>query len=547
MKSLFNKRISLLLILTFLFALTSCGGSDGTDMSFIYPIPSEPSTLDPQVCSDTAALTAATNLYEGLVRIGSDGAVIPGAAEKMDVSDNGLIYTFKLRSGLKWHLIDNFTDILGESFEDSFDASLTSRDFVFGLRRALSPATSSPEASSLYVIKNAEAVRDGKLPVTSLGVTARDERTLVITLSSPCVDFLSLLAQPVSMPCSEAFFNACKGKYGKGLGYTMCNGPFYLSKWNGGSSLLLKRNPDYVGNSDVLPYSVTLAINPDESGYVKMVTEGKCDAAFATAGNALPPDSSGLNVTEYKNTVRGICFNCGDEVLSNLYIRLALCASFDRSQLGISESFTTAAGLLPSCCRTGGENYREKAGSTDFVAYNDEKASAYWNTGLNALGLSSVKLTVLCSAENEKIARRLLQYWQQSFGISIGATAEIVEPADLQKAVSDGNYQIALAPVTASSVSAAASLSEYSPESGKNIFGYVSETYGGIVSQAFRAGSSSSAAEGCRTAESFLMQNGVVYPFYETSEYLVFAENVSGIYANPTGNSVCFASAVKTD
>ena len=131
--------------------------------------------------------------------------MIPGAAEKMKVSDNGLVYTFRLRSGLKWHLIDNFSGILGETFKESFDASLTSRDFVFGLRRALSPATSSPEASSLYVIKNAEqAVREGRLPVTSLGVAAPDERTLVITLSSPCVDFLSS-RPPVSMPCNEAF------------------------------------------------------------------------------------------------------------------------------------------------------------------------------------------------------------------------------------------------------------------------------------------------------------------------------------------------------
>lgn len=547
MKPIFRKLISLMLTLTFLLALTSCGGSDGTGMSFVYPIPSEPSTLDPQVCSDSAALTAVTNLYEGLVRIGSDGAVIPGAAEKMKVSDNGLVYTFRLRSGLKWHLIDNFSGILGETFKESFDASLTSRDFVFGLRRALSPATSSPEASSLYVIKNAEAVREGRLPVTSLGVAAPDERTLVITLSSPCVDFLSLLAQPVSMPCSEAFFNACKGKYGKGLEYTMCNGPFYLSKWNGGSSLLLKRNPDYVGGSDVLPYSVTLSVYPDESGYVKAVAEGRYDAAFAGAGTALSSGFNGMNVAEYKNTVYSLCFNCADETLSNLYIRLALCSSFDRSQLGISESFAAASGLLPSCCRTGGESYRERAGSADFVAYNSEKASSYWNTGLTSLGQSSVKLTVLCSSENEKTVLRLLQFWQQSFGISVTVTAQVVEPVDLQKAVAGGNYQIALAPVTASSVSAAASLTEYSPESGKNIFGFFSDAYGNIVHSAFRAGSSSSAAEGCRTAESFLMQNGVVYPFYEISEHLVFAGNVSGIYANPAGTSVCFASAVKKD
>lgn len=545
MKALFFKLTSLLLVFTFMFILTSCGGSDGVNMSFSYPIPSEPSTLDPQVCSGMAAETAVANLFEGLVRIGENGAIVPGAAEKMDVSSDGLVYTFRLRSGLKWHLTGKFSDILGEDFEKTFDAALAAKDFVFGFRRALSPSTSSPGASSLYAIKNAKEVRNGELPATSLGVAAADAHTLIITLSSKCADFLSLLTEPVSMPCNETFFNACKGKYGKGLSFTLCNGPFYLSKWTSGSSLLMKKNADYTGTNKALPSSVTLYINHDESSYVKKVSDGVYDAAIGVTAASIQADSAECNVFEFQNTVWGLCFNCGDDVLSNRYIRLALCGSFEASKLGLAENHVRAKGLLPSCCRIGGENYREKAGSADFVAYNHEKASDYWKAGLDDLGLSSVTVTVMCTPENEYSVRKLLQYWQQSFGISIKAKADAVELSSLKKSLKDGKYQVALAPVTVSSASAAICLAEYSPESGKNIFSYASETYADIIANAFRSGSAASTAEGCRIAESFLMQNGAFYPLYESSEFLTLAKGVSGIVGSPDGNSVCFASAVK--
>ncbi len=346
------------------------------------------------------------------------------------------------------------------------------------------------------------------------------------------------------MPCNQIFFNACKGKYGLDLEYTMCNGPFYLSKWTDGSSLLIRRNQDYAGASKVLPGSVTLYFNADESSYLKRIADNSYSAVSVSDSSAV---SSELSHAEFSNTTWGLCFNCKDDVLSDLNLRLALCSSFDRNQLGLPDNIKKASGLLPGCCRTGSKSFRETAGSADFVAGNTIKASEYMSSSLETLEISSVHLTVLCTADYEHAVRRIIQFWQHAFGISLIAEAKVVELNELKQSVRSGNYQLALAPVTVSSAQASICLTDFISDSPKNIFRFASDTYDSIVGKAFATGSTASCAEGCRTAESFLMQNGVFYPLFTTGSALVFSENVSGIYACPAGEGVCFISAIRPE
>ena len=59
-------------------------------------------TLDPQVNFLAYEAWIQDDMYEGLVTPGADGEPVPGAAEKWDIADDGLTYTFHLRNGLKW-------------------------------------------------------------------------------------------------------------------------------------------------------------------------------------------------------------------------------------------------------------------------------------------------------------------------------------------------------------------------------------------------------------------------------------------------------------
>lgn len=124
---------------------------------------SEPQTLDPQKANLFDESTIIGDLMMGLTTDAPDGSPIPGAAESWSVSPDGLTWTFKIRDH-RW----------------SDGQPVTADDFVFGIGRTLDPATGGIYAYLLYVIKNGQAVNEGKAPLSALGLRALDPRTLVI-------------------------------------------------------------------------------------------------------------------------------------------------------------------------------------------------------------------------------------------------------------------------------------------------------------------------------------------------------------------------------
>uniref|UniRef100_UPI00387E142B ABC transporter substrate-binding protein n=1 Tax=Tigheibacillus jepli TaxID=3035914 RepID=UPI00387E142B len=100
-----------------------------------------------------------------------------GAAEKVDVSDDGKTYTFKLRDDAKW----------------SDGSPVTAQDFEYAWKRVLNPDTGSAFAFYMYYIKGAEDYNKGKGSADKVGVKALDERTFQVELNAPIGYFDSLL------------------------------------------------------------------------------------------------------------------------------------------------------------------------------------------------------------------------------------------------------------------------------------------------------------------------------------------------------------------
>ncbi len=122
----------------------------------------DPETLDPHKTSTVAEANIIRDLFEGLVAQDAKADLIPGAAESWTVSDDGTVYTFKLRQGATW----------------SDGTPVTAEDFVYSFRRLLDPATAAQYASMLYVVKNGEALNTGKAKPEDIGVKAIDASTL---------------------------------------------------------------------------------------------------------------------------------------------------------------------------------------------------------------------------------------------------------------------------------------------------------------------------------------------------------------------------------
>ena len=131
------------LAVSLLFAGCSHSGTDG--QIFRYDITSEPTNLDPQLANDHESMLVIQNSFEGLLTVDEDNQIAQGVAERYEVSDDDLIYTFYLRQDAKW----------------SDGTPVTAEDFVFAFQRLVDPATLSPHASSFFCIKNAQSIYQG--------------------------------------------------------------------------------------------------------------------------------------------------------------------------------------------------------------------------------------------------------------------------------------------------------------------------------------------------------------------------------------------------
>ena len=188
----------------------------------------EPDTLDPQRARVDASFTILRDLFEGLTAVGPNGDVVPAAAESWSVSEDGLEYTFRLREGLRWSNGD----------------PLVAEDYVAGMRRLVDPATASPYAAALDPVLNAQAIVSGQQPPDALGVSAPDERTVVIRLAHPAPYLLGLLAQPGTFPVHRPTLAQHAAEYSR-PGRMVSNGAFVLRDWVVGSHVVAERNPSY--------------------------------------------------------------------------------------------------------------------------------------------------------------------------------------------------------------------------------------------------------------------------------------------------------------
>ena len=128
----------------------------------------EPLTLDPQKTEGAWANNIVGNMFVGLTTEDENANPVPGMAERWEVSEDGLTWTFFLRDA-QW----------------SDGQQCDAHDFEYAFRRILNPATLAQYASFLYPIQNAQAVNKGHLPPDQVGVTAIDDRTLEVRLEHP--------------------------------------------------------------------------------------------------------------------------------------------------------------------------------------------------------------------------------------------------------------------------------------------------------------------------------------------------------------------------
>lgn len=536
-----KKILSLFLALVAAISLCACGGS--SEDILILPIESDPICLDPQVADSKEAKLMIANCFEGLVRLDKDYKIIPGVAESWEISKDGLTYTFKLRNDTHWKLLNSFEDVLPEGYKDTYRTQVIAADFVYGISRALDPATQAGDAEKLFSIKNASAVNSGKQPTSALGISAQDDSTLVITLERADPDFLRILTLPVAMPCHEEFFKATHAKYCLDLKYTFCNGPFYLSRWAEDNTLSMYKNDEYKGNVKVNPDELYFYVNTEEASVVKKIRQRTYDCAFLSeaAKNELS-DNDKLSNYSTENMIYGLCFNCSDSVLSDEDMRRALAMVTKTSELTANSDNAFTKGIVPDCVRYGENSYREAAGNVSGIAYNEQQALTLWKKGLKKLDITTAEVVITCAEENAPLMQQTIQNWQRVFSTSILAKVEVKTAEQISTMIYNTSYQVLYHKITTDSSTVTDTLKKFTSDSSSNIFGFADKNYDKTVNSIITTYSGAAKLNGCVNAEKYILDKAVFLPMLGGSSYAVVNKGVDGLYFAPAFESVCMIS-----
>jgi len=192
----------------------------------------DPESVDPHKARSVAAGEVLRDIGEGLLSYSPTGELVAGAAKEWNISDDGLVYTFRLREDARWSNGD----------------PLTAQHFEFSFRRLVDPATAAFYSSMIAAVVNAPAIVAGEKPPSDLGVESLDDHTFVVTLARPTPYLLSLLTSPSTFPVHPGSI-ARHGDAFTRDGNLLSNGAYKLESWEPGSVLALSRNEQYWNNA----------------------------------------------------------------------------------------------------------------------------------------------------------------------------------------------------------------------------------------------------------------------------------------------------------
>lgn len=280
-KSNLTKFLGAALTITVLFTtFTSCGAKKSTsriktnDKGEILEISvanqSETGEYDPAGAAAYIYFSHQTYALDPLVTYTKDGLYAPATAEKWEISDDLLTYTFYIRSDAKW----------------SDGSAVTSADYKNTMIRALEPENGSWYVDFLFPIKNAAAIFAGDKPMDSLGVDASNPKVLKITLEKPCAYFLDMF------PNVPTFYPSCKNAVDEDKEWdlnpakNLSNGPWYMAERKVGEYILYKKNPYYYGADDVNVLAVKMRFMDDDQARAAAYQTGELTVLAAPSSLA---------------------------------------------------------------------------------------------------------------------------------------------------------------------------------------------------------------------------------------------------------------------
>ncbi len=483
----------------------------------------EPQSLDPALLTGQADMRVAIGMFEGLTRLDPKTArPIPGLAQSWDISPDGKIYTFHLRTNLVW----------------STGQPIRADDVVYSWIRTLDPATAAEYAGQLYYVTNAEAFNIGKIKDPSqVGVHALDPFTVRVQLNHPTPFFLDICDMPLTYVVPRATIE----KYGDR--WLMAkplpsSGPYELVYWRLNDKVRLKKNPLYwdAANTkseiiDILPVgSANVAINLYEHGEADVVWDSQLIPSELLDVLLKRPDFHTFNYLG----AYFVRFNVTRKPFDDPRVRQALAMAIDKKR--IVDRITrggeeVATHLVPD----GTADYT----SPDGLAYNPDLARKLLAEAGYPGGKGFPSFTYLFNASagggsklHEKVAIELQQMWHDQLGINM--ELHQVEWTAYLDAMTSLNYDVARSSWVGDYDDANTFLGCFVTGDGNNRTGWSDAKYDSLIHQANAEADMKKREQLFQQAETILVRDQLpIIPLYFYKGINYFDTNkVRGIYEN---------------
>lgn len=366
----------------------------------------EPETLDIHKSSGVSEANIQRDMLEGLVTEGADGKLQPGVAEKWDISADGKVYTFHLRSDSKW----------------SDGSPVTADDFVYAYRRALAPATASDYAFILWPIDGAEAFSKGEQQdPAQIGVKAVNPQTLEIRLKAPTPYFLGLLMHHMAYPVPQKVVEKA-GKDWLKPENILCNGAYCLSEWVPQSHVKLVKNPHYRDARDISIDTVHYIPTEDQNTELKRYRAGELDITYDVPADQIKSVreemAESFRSTPYIGTYYYALNLQNPPFKDNPKLRRALSLALDRDILTgkITQSDEIPAwGWVPAVSDYTQQSMEEKA--LDKTARTALAKQLYAESGYSDDKPLELEILYNTSDNNKKLAIAVAAMWKQTLGV----------------------------------------------------------------------------------------------------------------------------------
>ncbi|MBA4135689.1 MAG: peptide ABC transporter substrate-binding protein [Opitutus sp.] len=512
--------------------LASCGKRDtatgagssarGTTDGLLHvSVGSEPTDLDPHVVTSLSEARILPTLFEALVNFDPDTlAPTPGLAERWDVSDDGLTYTFHLRE-TQW----------------SNGEPLVAQDVIDSWQRVLTPSLAADYAYFFYVIRGAEDFHKGRAKnFSGVGLVAPDSRTLVVTLTHPTPYFLQILLNSPWRPVNVRAIARVGEAFQRGTRWTrpeniVTSGPFRLREWTPHQHIRVEKSPTYWDAANVqlpgLAFYPTDSVDAEERAF----RAGQLHVTYSVSLSKLTTyrrdQAASLRIDDYVNTFL-FRFNTRKAPLDNPALRRALSLAIDRE---IITEKILKGGQKPAASFTPPNipGYTPPMRPVrDLAAARRLLAEAGYADGK---GLPPLEILYNNSEINRIVAEAIQEMWRRDLGITATLVNQEYKVVFANRRT--GSYQILLGDWVADYLDPTTFLDLWRSDSGNNHTGWSSADYDALMNRAKATVDPAQRAALLQQAETLMLDAAPIAPIYFNTHVYLLSPSVRGWKPSP--------------